>query len=120
VPRSSITSGLLILVLATSAFGCVTGSGSEPLGSCRRPHHQAPCISGKSGVAVAKCNHILKSSGGQCTLRSLAQFQIAEFRNFDLASPLMRPSGKASSSVNSRIVVLSIGSPETDRGPPHS
>lgn len=123
VRRSSITSGLLILVFATSAFGCVTGSGSEPLASCRRPQNQRPCIAHKSGVAVAKsasCSQILKSSRGQCSLRSLTRFQFAEFRNFDLSSPLMRPSGKASLSFNSGIIVLSIGSPETDRGPPHS
>jgi hypothetical protein len=53
-------------------------------------------------------------------LRSLAQFQVAELRDFEISSPLQRPTGKAWRAPNSRIIVLSIGSPETDRGPPHS
>ena len=118
----SIRAGILILVLATSAFGCASGSGSDPTDSCHRSYGRGPCIGGKSGPAVTKESacHTLESSQRRCSLRSLAQFQFAEFRRFEISSPLRRASGKASPGFNSRIVVSSIGSPETDRGPPHS
>ena len=121
--RSSIASGLLILVFATSAFGCATGSGSGPLGFCPRERSQRLCTTSKSRAAELKssrCGHVLKSSGGECSLRSLSQFQSAELRVFEISSPLQRGTGKASPAITSRIIVLSIGSPETDRGPPHS
>ena len=121
--RSSITSGLLILVFATSAFGCATGSDSEPLRFCPRGRSQRLCTTSKSRAAEPKssrCGYVLKSSRGQCSLRSLAQFQFAELRDFEVSRPLQRATGKASPALNSRIIVLSIGSPETDRGPPHS
>jgi len=121
--RSSIASGLLILVFATSALGCATGSGSEPLGFCPRGRSQRRCTTSNSRAAEPKssrCGHLLKSSRGQCSLRSLAQFQFAELRACEICSPLQRATGKASPALNSRIIVLSIGSPETDRGPPHS
>jgi len=121
--RSSIASSLLILVFATSAFGCATGSGSEVLGFCPRGRSQRLCTTSKSRAAEPKssrCGHVLKSSRGQCSLRSLAQFQFAELRDFEISSPLQRPTGKVWPALNSRIIVLSIGSPETDRGPPHS
>jgi hypothetical protein len=123
VCRSSIASGLLILVFATSAFGCATGCGSESLGFCPGGHSQRLCSPSKARAAEHKsssCGHLLKSSRGQCSLRSLAQFQFAELRDFETSSPLQRASGKASPVINSRIVILSVGSPETDRGPPHS
>ena len=121
--RSSIASGLLILVFATSAFGCATGSGSESLGFRPGGRSQRLCGPSKSRAAEPKsspCGHVLKSSRGQCSLRSLAQFQFAELGDFETSSPLQRASGKASPVINSRIIVLSIGSPETDRGPPYS
>ena len=120
--RSSIRAGILILVLATSAFSCATGSGSDPMGSCHRSHGCERCIGDKSGSAITQHSacYKLESSRRQCSLRSLAQFQFAEFRRFEISSPLRRPSGKASPGFNSRIVVSSIGLPETDRGPPHS
>ena len=121
--RSSIASGLLILVFATSAFGCATGSGSEPRGFCPRGRSQRLCTTSKSRVAVPtsfRCGNVLKSSRGQCSLRSLVQFQFAELRDFEISTPLQRATGKASPALTSRIIVLSIGSPETDRGPPHS
>ena len=121
--RSSIVSGLLILVFATSTFGCATSFGSEPLGFCPRGHSQRFRVSRKSRVAElqsSRCGRVLKQSRGRCSLRSLAQFQFAELRHFEIFSPLQRATGKASPALNSRIIVSSIGSPETDRGPPHS
>lgn len=119
--RSPIALGLLILVFATSAFGCATGFGSEPLG-CPRGHSERLCTSKSraGGPKSSQCPHMLKSSRGLCSLRSLVQFQFAELRAVEISSPLQRATGKASPALKSGIIVLSIGSPETDRGPPHS
>ena len=120
--RSSITAGLLILVFATSAFGCATGSGSEQ-SFCAHGRWQRLYTASKHCAAEPKscrCGDVLKSSRGQCSLRSLAQFQFAELSDFEISSPLQHATGKASPALNSRIIVLSIGSPETDRGPPSS
>jgi hypothetical protein len=120
---SSITSGFLILVLAFSAFGCATGLVGESLASCHRPNSQRRLVGSTSAATAAaspRCKPTLKSSQGRCSLRSLERFQFAELRNFEIQSPLQLASGKASPPVSSRIIVSSIGSPETDRGPPHS
>jgi len=123
VRYSHITASFLILLFATSAFGCATGAGSEPLGSCHRPRVEQACLHSYSSVTVAKasgCRDRLKSSLGQCSLRSLAQFQFAELRSLDTPSPPQLAIGKTSPLFNSNIIVSSIGSPETDRGPPRS
>lgn len=119
--RASITSGLLILVLTTSAFGCVTGWSSKSGTLCPRPRTRKACVWKKLGTTAARgsaCDHTLKSLPGQCSLRSLAQFQFAELQRFEIASPLRHASSKVSLPLNSVTIVSSIGSPETDRGPP--
>lgn len=123
VRRTSITSGLLILVFATSAFGCATGWSSKPGIFCPRPSTRQVCVRKNPGTTVARgsaCSHILKSLPGRCSLRSLAQFQFAELHRFEIPSPLRHAGGKVSLPFNSVIIVSSIGSPETDRGPPRS
>ncbi|MGH9538899.1 MAG: hypothetical protein ACRD3H_13310, partial [Terriglobales bacterium] len=64
------------------------------------------------------CGHVLNAQPGQCSLRGLAQFQIAEFQRFELSTPLADPAGRVAVPAKSVIIVSSIGSPETDRGPP--
>jgi hypothetical protein len=123
VRRTSITSGLLILVLTTSAFGCATGWSSKPETLCPRPSTRQACVRKKPGTTAARgsaCGHTLKSLPGQCSLRSLAQFQFAGLHGFEIPSPLRHAGGKVSLPFNSVIIVSSIGSPETDRGPPRS
>jgi hypothetical protein len=119
--RGSIISGLMIPVLATSALGCASGWVGKAGTFCSRPSTRRTCAGRKPGTTAAEgrsCGHTLKSSPGR--LRSLAQFQLAEHRRFELASPPQQARSKASPSSNSAIVVSSIGSPETDRGPPRS
>jgi len=126
----SVTSGLLILVLAASAFGCVTAGDNEPCGPevgahqagviLRHGHWSArPCVR-KAVAQRAGCRPVLRSPSPRCSLRSLAQFQFVELRRFEIPSPLRQGDGGVSLPFDSRIVVLSIGSPETDRGPPRS
>ena len=123
MPRTSITSGLLILVFTTSAFGCATGWGSAPVTFGPRPDTRQACVPKKPGITAAKgsaCGHTVKSLPSQCSLSSLAQFQFAELHRFEIPSPLRHVGGKVSSPFHSVIIVSSIGSPETDRGPPRS
>lgn len=101
---------LLILVLATSSFGCATGYAE---GNAR-----LTCIRAKSD----KCppQHRVKSARTQCSLRSLTQFHYAKLARFDVPSPLRSPSGKTAAISSAGVHISSIGSPETDRGPPLS
>jgi hypothetical protein len=123
VRRMSITSGLLILVLGTSVFGCATGWSSKPGTLCPRLGTRQVCAGKKPGTTAARgsaCGHTLKSLPGQCSLRSFAQVQFAELHRFEIPSPLRYADGKVPPPFNSVITVSSIGSPETDRGPPGS
>lgn len=127
--RESVISGLLILVLATSAFGCVTGGNNEPCAP-EVGAHEARATLGyrqwstrtfvRKAPQRASCSPILTSPSGRCSFRSLAQFQPLELRRFEIPSPLRQGDGGVSLPFDSRIVVLSIGSPQTDRGPPRS
>ena len=120
--RTSITSGLLILVFATSASGCAIGWNSDPGTYCPRPSARQACVRKKPGTTAARrsaCGHILKSLPGRCSSRSLAQFQFAELHRFEIPSPLRQAGSKISLPCNP-VIASSIGSPQTDRGPPRS
>ncbi|HEX3966767.1 MAG TPA: hypothetical protein VHW70_02265 [Edaphobacter sp.] len=124
--RVSIISAFLAVMIAISTFGCATGmtaASSSAKNSCSHPGARAACARKRSGASTAQdsaCIHTLKSQQGQCSLRDLAQFQFAELRGFAIASPFSNPHGNASPSSDSTILVSSIGSPQTDRGPPVS
>jgi hypothetical protein len=116
-----ITSAVLVLVVATSASGCATGFGSSLLASCRGGAGTMPdCFRAKAAVAAAACGDLLRSSSRHCSLRHLAQFQFVNVGRFDVPSPLLPAPGIVSPGSNAVIIVSSIGSPETDRGPPRS
>lgn len=121
--RTSITSVLLILVLATSASACVVGSGSQLATSCHRPRTGEVCAREKRGTTTAggiACGGVLKSLPGRCGLRGFVQFQFVAFHTFEISTPLLRTTGNISAPLDSAIIVSSVGSPETDRGPPRS
>jgi hypothetical protein len=122
VRRTSITSVLLILVFATSASACVAEWGSQPATSCPHSSTRRVCVREKPGTAMAfgLCGHVLKSVPGKCGLRSFVQFQFVAFHKFEISAPLRRVAGNISAPFDSAIIVSSIGSPETDRGPPRS
>jgi len=123
VRRTSITSVLLIVVLATSASACVAGLGSRPGTSCRPRDARRACAQKKPGTATAihfGCDLLLKSPPGQCGMRSFTQFQLVAFHAFEISTPLRRATSRISAPLDSLIVVSSIGPPEADRGPPVS
>jgi len=120
--RRTSTSVLLILVLATSASACVAGWGQQEASSSHSSDRQA-CTGRKQVVSSpvrAGCGHVLKSLPGRCGMRSFIQFQFVAFHAFQISAPFRRATGNISRPPDAVIIVSSIGSPETDRGPPRS
>jgi hypothetical protein len=66
------------------------------------------------------CGYVLKSQSGRCGIRGFAQFQFVTFHAFEISTPLQRAAGSIPAPFDFVIIVSSIGSPETDRGPPAS
>lgn len=119
--RASITSVLLIVVLATSASACVAGSGNRSLAaySCNRriSAHTKACRT----VAIrSTCGHDLRSLPGRCGVRTFLQLQFVALHTLEIVSPLTRPTDRISVPSDPVTLISSIGSPETDRGPPNS
>ena len=122
VRLAPITSVLLILVLATSASACVVGWGSQPAPSCSRTSTLRPCARKEPRTATMRptCGDVLKSQPGRCGMRSFIQFQVVSLHTFEISDPLEHQANNISALIDSRVVVSSVGSPETDRGPPRS
>jgi hypothetical protein len=126
--RASITSALLIAVLAASASGCVAGWGSLLPTSCSYPSVLDRCertnASGAAGASTARghtfCGHVFRSLPARCGLRSFLSLQLVALRAVEIVSPLQVAVRSVSGPADSKIIVSSIGSPETDRGPPVS
>jgi len=53
-------------------------------------------------------------------MRSFVPFQFLPFHAFEISTPLQRAAGNIPAPFDFVILVSSIGSPETDRGPPAS
>ena len=53
-------------------------------------------------------------------MRSFIQFQFVALHAFRISAPLQPAAGSFSRPPDAVIIVSSIGSPETDRGPPRS
>jgi hypothetical protein len=120
--RTSITSVLLILVLTTSVSACAARWCSQPATSCHRAGDRQACGRKKPATATAMhlpCGPLLKSTPGQCGMRSFVQSQFVAFHAFE-TSPPVRTASSISTLFESLIIVSSIGSPEADRGPPIS
>jgi len=123
VHRTSITSALLILVVVTSAAACVAGCGSQPAPSCSGTNARRACTRKQAHTATTKnpaCGDTVKSQPARCGMRSFIPFQFATLPAFEMSSPLKHTGGNVSAPWNAVIVISSIGSPETDRGPPRS
>jgi len=120
--RTSITSMLLILVLSASASACVAGGESRPTPSCTHPIARQACAQNKPGIltALSPACDVLRSQPGRCGMRSFLQLQFVAFHAFEISAPLHRAAGSISVPWDAVIIISSIGSPETDRGPPRS
>src|ERR1700687_6376580 len=114
--RASITSVLLIVVLATSASACIEGSGNPFLASCSRDRRiSARTRPGKTIAVHSTCGHDLRSLPGRCGLRTFVQLQFVALHTTEIVGFLAHPAGRISVPSDSVILISSIGSPETDR-----
>jgi hypothetical protein len=118
VRRNTVTSLLLALMLALCASACVVGVYSSD-STCSGMRIKQSCARKMSGFARS-CGSRLKSSAAECNLRGLVQFYFPAFNEVESSAQLNSISGKISVPFGSRIIVSSVGSPETDRGPPRS
>jgi hypothetical protein len=111
----AITAALLILTIAVSASACVEGAGGAP---------GKPCISSQTNCSrvarSSKCGTVLKSSPAHCSVRGLMQFHFIAFQESDKTASLRALPGRVALPSRSALRVSSVGSPETDRGPPLS
>ena len=99
---------LLIVILAASAAGCVAGWVSHD-----------PCAPDLCVRRTASCDAAVQAAPGHCGMRTFVQFHFVSFHRFELAAP-MRAAEAIPAPRPRTIVLTSIGSPETDRGPPNS
>jgi hypothetical protein len=125
--RTSIISALLILILQASVSVCMAGWGIPATNSCPQRGSRQSCVRKKSGVETPRpacehvpCGRVLRSLPDRCGIRSFVQFQAVAFRADQISTPHQFMFTNIAAPIDSRIIVSSIGSPETDRGPPAS
>jgi len=117
VRRNSIISAILIATMAASASACVEGAGTSSSTACARSSRPS-CE--RTLHATNKCNPVLKSIPEHCDICGLVQFHVVAFAKFEVSSPLRVVSGRVLLQSRPGPRISSIGSPETDRGPPLS
>jgi hypothetical protein len=123
VRRVSITSVLLILALIASSSSCVVGWCSQRTASCSHSIALKSCARKNHDVAEAMgadCGSVLEPSPGTCRIRGFVQPKFAAFQGVEISIPLRCVAGRVSAPSDFPILVSSVGSPETDRGPPRS
>jgi hypothetical protein len=109
------------MAMATSASACVeaVGVGSSFGKSCLESSGPR-CERIFHTTNTRRYNPVLKSVPAHCDIRGLLQFQLVAFTNFEVRSPLRFVIGKVLFPSRPASRIFSIGSPETDRGPPLS
>ena len=102
------------LVVVLSLFGlapaCVAGWDGRPANTACRLERL--CVNEKPGKSIKP------PAANKCGLRVFVQLQFARFPATSLSRPLLNRDGEVSFLAPAVIVFPSIGSPETDRGPP--
>ena len=119
VRKPRLISAVLVVILAVSASGCAMG-WSIPRQACSTRKSLICLRTQPTAVKTSPCGHVLGSQPRHCSLRSLTQFQFAQIRNFEVAAIPLPTTGKVLPPRQSPIHLSSVGSPETDRGPPRS
>jgi len=121
--RGFFTSIALIWALALSTTLCVGGWCTAPCASPPQCGTQATCRAKKAALHFAwrgECSDGLRAPAAKCALRNLAQAQPAISRATKVSAPQRIATGKVSALFDFGFIVSSIGSPQTDRGPPLS
>jgi len=122
---------ILIVALATSASACVAGWGSEAASACSQPKTHAACAGkcpeakrmsdgSRKSAGRSACKYVVKTQPGKCGMRSFVQLEFLTRPASEISNPLRREAGNIAAPDDGVIIVSSVGSPETDRGPPRS
>jgi len=117
--RHCVIAGLLILTLTASSSACVEGAGNPLSKSCANTR-QSACSRKTHVVRTSKCSLALRSLPGHCGIRGLLQLHLLALRTAEASMPLQVVSKHISLPFGPAIRISSVGSPETDRGPPLS
>jgi hypothetical protein len=118
--RACIVALLLIVSLGASASVCIVGYGNSSLKSCKHLKSDQGCARKSPNAGTAQCGSLLKAPPSNCSIRSLAQFHLFVFPKLEAGITLLVLPESVSIPPGSVPRVTSIGSPETDRGPPLS
>jgi hypothetical protein len=113
-------SALLILALSASVSACVAATGSGSAAACSLAHSKPSHPRTAAATADNNCGHSLRARSAHCSLRGLLQFQFLTLPEFQIGAPLDLIAVDIMTPPNSTAKLTSIGSPETDRGPPRS
>lgn len=106
-----VIAALLIMTTALSASACVegvVGSAATSRVQCSR------------ALRNQACPVIVKFSPGHCGVRGLLQFHFVSYQSLDSEPRFSLLSQRVFVSPRPGFRISSIGSPETDRGPPLS
>jgi hypothetical protein len=119
--RIRVILALLVLLLTTSACIAEWTDGASPACHRQTAHHTYTSAerSTAKGVAHLACSGISKPPA-RCGIRGFDQLQFVEFGPRLCSGPLLIPTGAVAAPTYTKIVISSIGSPESDRGPPRS
>lgn len=118
--RNAIILGILIPALASSAFCCISLGASQPADACTRRMTHPLCSHGEPetlSVASPWCGRRIESPQAACAVRGFIQLQFVEIRTCENPAPPQLV-GVFSPRVITSPTKTSVGSPETDRGPP--
>ena len=100
----------MVLSIFGLAPACVAGWDGQPANTACRAERL--CAQKKSGKSIKP------PIANKCGLRTFVQLQFVRFPATNLSRPLLDRAGEVSFLAPVVIVLSSIGSPETDRGPP--
>jgi len=118
VSRSSLIAALLIAALGASVSNCLATTENTDSRCGHRTHSvsQAPTATHSKLAA----DHCAGSPSTHCSMRGLLQFHFLPRSAFAMSTPSLRPLSHLAQPRASKLKLTSIGSPQTDRGPPLS
>jgi hypothetical protein len=117
--KKSLTAAMLVLLIAGLAPACVAGWNGEAASSCTGERQPAIRKNRNDGCRRAKdCGAQLRAQASHCGFRTFLQLQFAELRLAANELPKLGVRGTVPVQPAVTISLSSIGSPQSDRGPP--
>lgn len=118
--RAYTVAVLLILTIGASTSACVAGSASNQSKFGARIKSCQSSVPKLNNIEAPRCNKEADALPSNCGIRGLAQFHFFIFPELTIGAPQRVLHGRISVPSNMAPRISSIGSPETDRGPPIS